>query len=42
MPDSLLYSPLIVGPIALVIALALYFRIKGLPDGNETMNSIGP
>ena len=41
MSDSLLYSPIIVGPIALVIALALYFRIKSLPDGNETMNRIG-
>ena len=41
MPESLLYSPIIVGPIALLIAVALYFRIKGLPDGNETMNRIG-
>ncbi len=41
MSDSLLYSPLIVGPLALVIAIALYFRIIGLPDGNETMNRIG-
>jgi K(+)-stimulated pyrophosphate-energized sodium pump len=41
MQDGLLYSPLIVGPLALVVALALFFRIKGLPDGNETMNRIG-
>jgi K(+)-stimulated pyrophosphate-energized sodium pump len=40
MQDGLLYSPLIVGPIALLVALALYFRIKSLPDGNETMNRI--
>ena len=36
-----LLSPLVAGPIALVIALMLYFRIKSLPDGNETMNRIG-
>ena len=41
MQDGLLYSPLIVGPLALIVALALYFRIKSLPDGNETMNRIG-
>jgi len=41
MQDGLLYSPLIVGPLALVVAMAFYFRIKSLPDGNETMNRIG-
>jgi K(+)-stimulated pyrophosphate-energized sodium pump len=41
MQESLLLSPLIVGPLALVVALFLYLRIKGLPDGNETMNRIG-
>lgn len=41
MQESLLYLPLITGPIALVVAIALYFRIKSLPDGNETMNRIG-
>ena len=41
MQDGLLYSPLIVGPVALIVALALYLRIKSLPDGNETMNRIG-
>jgi K(+)-stimulated pyrophosphate-energized sodium pump len=41
MQDTLLYSPFIVGPFALAIALALYLRIKALPDGNETMNRIG-
>lgn len=40
MQEGLLYSPVIVGPIALLVALALYFRIKSLPDGNETMNRI--
>jgi K(+)-stimulated pyrophosphate-energized sodium pump len=41
MQNMLLLSPIALGPIALVIALALYLRIKGLPDGNETMNRIG-
>lgn len=41
MQDSLFYLPLVVGPFALVVAIALYFRVKGLPDGNETMNRIG-
>ncbi|HEY8280116.1 MAG TPA: sodium-translocating pyrophosphatase [Bdellovibrionota bacterium] len=41
LPVSLLYSPLIVGPFALLVALVLYVRIKKLPDGNETMNRIG-
>jgi K(+)-stimulated pyrophosphate-energized sodium pump len=41
MQDNLYYLPLIVGPIALVVALILYFRVKAQPDGNETMNRIG-
>ena len=41
MQESLLYFPLLAGPIALVVAIALYFRIKAQPDGNETMNRIG-
>ena len=41
MQQNLLYLPIIIGPIALVIALALYARVKSLPDGNETMNRIG-
>lgn len=41
MQDNLFYLPVIVGPIALVIAIALYFRVKAQPDGNETMNRIG-
>ena len=41
MQNILVMSPLIAGPIALLIALFLYVRIKALPDGNETMNRIG-
>jgi K(+)-stimulated pyrophosphate-energized sodium pump len=41
MQDSLFYLPIIIGPIALVIALALYLRVKAQPEGNETMNRIG-
>jgi K(+)-stimulated pyrophosphate-energized sodium pump len=41
MQDSLFYLPIIVGPIALAIALALYLRVKAQPEGNETMNRIG-
>lgn len=41
MQNVLLLSPILLGPVALVIAIALYLRIKSLPDGNETMNRIG-
>lgn len=41
MQDNLLYLPLLVGPLALIVAIALYFRMKAQPDGNETMNRIG-
>lgn len=41
MQENLVYLPLVIGPIALVIALALYLRVKAQPDGNETMNRIG-
>lgn len=41
MQDNLYYLPLIVGPIALLVALFFYFRVKAQPDGNETMNRIG-
>jgi K(+)-stimulated pyrophosphate-energized sodium pump len=41
MQDNLYYLPLIVGPLALVVAVFLYFRVKAQPDGNETMNRIG-
>ncbi|RZA08838.1 MAG: sodium-translocating pyrophosphatase, partial [Proteobacteria bacterium] len=40
MQDNLLYLPLVIGPLALVIALALYIRVKAQPVGNETMNRI--
>jgi K(+)-stimulated pyrophosphate-energized sodium pump len=40
MQESMLYFPVIAGPVALLIAIALYFRIKAQPDGNETMNRI--
>ncbi len=40
MQESLLLSPLVVGFIALLVALFFYIRVKGLPDGNETMNRI--
>ncbi len=35
-----LLSPIIAGIIGLVIATALYFRVKRQPEGNETMNRI--
>ena len=33
-------SPLVIGAIALVFAAVFYFRVKSLPDGDETMNRI--
>ncbi|MCO5143460.1 MAG: sodium-translocating pyrophosphatase [Oligoflexia bacterium] len=41
MQQVLLFSSVVVGPFALLIALFFYIRIKGLPDGNEAMNRIG-
>lgn len=38
--ESLLISPVIAGVVGLVIALALYIRVKAQPAGNETMNRI--
>jgi len=35
-----LISPIIVGFFALAIAIALYYRVKAQPAGNETMNRI--
>lgn len=35
-----LLAPSIAGLIGLVIAIGLYFRVKALPAGNETMNRI--
>lgn len=41
MQNILLFSPVVLGPVALVISMFLYIRVKSLPDGNETMNRIG-
>lgn len=38
--ESLLISPVIAGVVGLVIAMALYIRVKAQPTGNETMNRI--
>lgn len=38
--QTYLMSPLIAGGIGLVVAIYLYFRVKALPAGNETMNRI--
>lgn len=38
--ESLLISPAIAGGIGLLVALALYIRVKVQPTGNETMNRI--
>ena len=40
MNESFLIAPLIAGAIGLVIAVALYVRVKAQPAGNETMNRI--
>lgn len=40
MSDSWLFAPVIAGVVGLVVALALYFRVKSQPAGNETMNRI--
>jgi K(+)-stimulated pyrophosphate-energized sodium pump len=34
-------SPAIIGFVALLISAFFYFRVKALPEGNETMNRIG-
>ncbi len=38
--ESLLISPAIAGVVGLLVALALYLRVKAQPAGNETMNRI--
>lgn len=38
--ESLLISPVIAGVVGLIVALALYLRVKAQPAGNETMNRI--
>ncbi|MBX2989433.1 MAG: sodium-translocating pyrophosphatase [Bdellovibrionaceae bacterium] len=40
MIESILLTPVIAGAVGLVFALILYFRVKSLPTGNETMNRI--
>jgi len=40
MHDIFLFAPVVVGAVGLLIALVLYFRVKSLPTGNETMNRI--
>ena len=35
------HSPMIAGVVGLMVALALYFRVKAQPEGNEDMNRIG-
>ena len=39
-PQTLSLAAIAVGAIALVIALVLYFRVAGLPEGNEAMARI--
>jgi len=38
--QSLLISPIIVGALGLLVALAFYIRVKMQPTGNELMNKI--
>lgn len=38
--SMLLASPIILGVVALVMAVFLYFRVKAQPEGNEEMNRI--
>ncbi|HMI91025.1 MAG TPA: sodium/proton-translocating pyrophosphatase, partial [Polyangiales bacterium] len=40
MSNTLTLSALTVGAIALLVALALYFRVKAAPEGNEVMARI--
>jgi len=38
--QGLYLAPVIAGVVGLIVALALYFRVKSQPAGNETMNRI--
>jgi K(+)-stimulated pyrophosphate-energized sodium pump len=38
--EGLIHSPAIAGFVGLIVALALYVRVKSQPAGNETMNRI--
>lgn len=40
MNSTFLMAPMIAGAVGLVIAVALYFRVKAQPGGNETMERI--
>jgi K(+)-stimulated pyrophosphate-energized sodium pump len=39
-PEFQAYLPSAIGVLGLFLALFFYIRVKGLPDGNETMNRI--
>ncbi|MFN7143598.1 MAG: sodium-translocating pyrophosphatase [Myxococcota bacterium] len=36
-----IYSPAVAGALGLIVAAFFYFRVKGLPEGNEDMKRIG-
>ncbi|MCO4761679.1 MAG: sodium/proton-translocating pyrophosphatase, partial [Myxococcales bacterium] len=38
--DQLTMAPLAAGVLGLILATVFYFRVKALPEGNETMNMI--
>lgn len=38
--EGFYYTPVWAGVLGLIVALALYFRVKSQPSGNETMNRI--
>ncbi|MBP48098.1 MAG: sodium-translocating pyrophosphatase [Myxococcales bacterium] len=39
--DQLIMTPLGAGVVGLALSVFFYFRVKSLPEGNETMNMIG-
>ena len=39
--DQLIMTPIGAGVVGLALSLFFYFRVKSLPEGNETMNMIG-
>ena len=41
MDSVYLISPIVAGVVGLIVAALLFFRVKSLPAGNETMNRIG-
>ena len=34
------YAPVVIGAVGLLVSAVFYFRVKGLPGGDETMNRI--